>query len=560
MRRSRRAATVSAVLVSVGVCAGLVVANAPFANRTPVGVTRLLAANPSEIPGCDIDPAGPCEEEPTPVVTVTVTSDPDPLPPSPTPQKTVTTTVTVTPSPKPKKPKKPQVPEPTPTPATVETPTTAPVVPDPTPTADPTPSDQAPVFPTTEETQQPTPTPTLTPVTGATPEPTESTTFEDNGPASVPYEIRNAGSDFDAAGLSQRLGIPALVLALLVLFAVLIFEGRLRRLAHASAVRRAGPRGPGAGLDPRLYPQGAAYAPAPGMPPTVYQGGTAYAPIISFVPMQMYAPVLPEGYAPEQYEQPTSYMPVPGQEQPFGQEQHPGYGEPARPEEFTGDAVRPFPQGSERFDGPLPQDPPGVPQRGVPGAVQGDFPGAPFPQRPDEFPGAPVPPGNLPGGTGEFPGGLPGGAGGFPGGPGEFTGPIHGPQGPGEFPGAPFPQEPRDDRRPFGLEPLPGTKPAGEQQPRRPFGLEPLPGTKPEPSGGPQEPQGARRPFGLEPLPPAKSRRGRSKAPKPETPKPEAPAPEVSNFEPPGSGPSGTAVYPLPGEGGKKKRGLFRKK
>ncbi|MFD0890213.1 hypothetical protein ACFQ08_37190, partial [Streptosporangium algeriense] len=235
MRRSRRAATVSAVLVSVGVCAGLVVANAPFANRVPVGVTQLLAANPSEIPGCDIDPAGPCEE-PTPIVTVTVTSDPDPLPPSPTPQKTVTTTVTVTPTSKPKKPKKTTAPQttdaPLPPPAAVETPTSAPVVPDPTPAPDPTPSDQAPVFPTTEETQ-----PSPTPVPSATPEPTESTTFEDNGPASVPYEIRNAGSDFDAAGLSQRLGIPALVLALLVLFAVLIFEGRLRRLAHASAVR-----------------------------------------------------------------------------------------------------------------------------------------------------------------------------------------------------------------------------------------------------------------------------------------------------------------------------------
>ncbi|MFD0888032.1 hypothetical protein ACFQ08_26120, partial [Streptosporangium algeriense] len=99
-----------------------------------------------------------------------------------------------------------------------------------------------------------------------------------------------------------------------------------------------------------------------------------------------------------------------------------------------------------------------------------------------------------------------------------------------------------------------------EQKPRRPFGLEPLPGTGPGPSGSPQEPQGGHRPFGLEPLPPAKSRKGRSKAVKPEAPKPEAPAPEVSNFEAPGTGPSGTAVYPLPGESGKKKRGLFRKK
>ncbi|MFF4992107.1 hypothetical protein ACFY19_33350 [Streptosporangium saharense] len=542
MRRSRRAATVSAVLVSVGVCAGLVVANAPFANRTPSGVTRLLAANPSEIPGCEIDPSGPCEEEPTPVVTVTVTSEPESPPPSPTPQKTVTTTVTVTPTPKPKKTKKtqtttaPVVPPVVP----VETPTAAPVVPEAVGTPEPTPSEQAPVFPSTEDTQ-PTPAPVPTP----TPAPTESATFEDREPASVPYEIRNAGSDFDAAGLSQRLGIPALVLALLVLFAVLIFEGRLRRLAHASAVRRAGPRVPGAGLDPRFYPQGAAYAPPQGLPPTVYQGGTAYAPIISFVPMQMYAPPHPEGYAPEQYEQPTAYMPAPGQEQPFGQEQPPEYGE-RRPEEFTGQVPQdgqtlpatPFPQGSERFDGPLPQDFPGTPQGDLPGApqgdfpgaTQGDFPGAPFPQRPDEFPGTPFP-------------------------PGDFPGPVSLPQ--GDFPGAPFPQEPPGGRRPFGLEPLPGTKPV---EARRPFGLEPLPGTKPEPPATRQEAQGGRRPFGLEPLPPAKSKRGRKAAK--EAPKPEAPGPEVSNFEKPGSPGegTGTAVYPLPGETGKKKRGLFRKK
>ena len=113
-----------------------------------------------------------------------------------------------------------------------------------------------------------------------------------------------------------------------MLFAVLIFEGRLRRLAHAAAIRRAGPRG--LSRDPMGYAAGPGYGPTPGYPHGAYQGGTAYAPIISFVPMQMYAPVYPEGYSPEQYGQQyaqapeqygqTAYMPAPGHEQyPAGQ-------------------------------------------------------------------------------------------------------------------------------------------------------------------------------------------------------------------------------------------------
>ncbi|MEV7012504.1 hypothetical protein [Streptosporangium sp. NPDC051022] len=572
----------------------LVVA-APFTASPPAGASARLAANPSEVPGCDVDPAGPCAE-PTPVVTVTVTDAPPAESPLPVPQKTVTTTVTVTPSSKPKPPKTkpPKTTAPQPTPLPVQPPVSTPVVPAPVETPASTPTEEAPVFPSTEEVQ---PTPTPTPdfvVPSSTPQPTGDDTFEDPGAASVPYEIRNAGSDFNASELSQQLGIPALILVLLVLFAVLIFEGRLRRMAHASAVRRAGPRGAGRReyVETMPYPPGAAYAPAPGFPPTVYQGGTAYAPIISFVPMQMYGgTTYPEGYAPEQhpqaYEQPIAYMPGPGQEQPTGyfDQQHghfpaghdqqspygpagpgtsqhafqegssrfpeetlqPGPGEfPAGPfdQGFGGFPGASAPQGTSEFPagspdqgfggfpaGPAPEFPAGPPSQGF-----GDFPGA-QPQGFGGFPGA-----SAPQGTSEFPAGPPQGTSEFPAGPpqgfGEFSaGPV---QGAGEFPGAPFPQEPA--RRPFGLEPLPSKR----RKKKSPSSMEPpaAPPTAPSeesPSGSvwtpPSREEPQRRPFGLEPLPDKRAKN-----------------------QPSSDESSGTAVYPLPGEkDDKKKRGLFRR-
>ncbi|MEV8630133.1 hypothetical protein AB0395_00610 [Streptosporangium sp. NPDC051023] len=582
MTRSRRAAAISAVLMSVGLCAGALLAAAPFAEPAPAdaAAARVLAANPSEVPGCDVDPAGPCEEEPTPVVTVTVTSDPgDPAPPpaSPVPQKTVTTTVTVPPKTKSPKPKPPKTTAPQATTAPVPTtvpvppiqpPSSEPIVPLPEATPTPTATEQEPVFPGTEQTQQ-----TPTPVPSASVEPTGGATFEDNGPAAVPYEIRNAGSEFDASQLSQQLGIPALILVLLVLFAVLIFEGRLRRMAHASAVRRAGPRS--AGHNPPGYPAGAVYTPAPGFPTIVHQGGTAYAPIISFVPMHMYAPTHPEGYAPtypegyapeqqpQSYDQPTVYMPAPGHEQPtgYGDQRHdaPLADQERQPYGPAGHERSPFPgQGaSQHPEGAFPHGPGDFPGGPVPPQRSEEFPGGPVPQGPGEFPGAPFPqePPRSAGNTGEsFPEGQgwphdrsmiegsegPGPLGGpFPQGPGQFPGgpQSQGPgqfpggpmsQGPGEFPGTPFPQEPPQARRPFGLEPLPGTKPKKRSKSAPP--------EAPQAPQTPQEPPQGRRPFGLEPLPDTK---------------PSKPASADEH--------TGTAVYPLPGQEGKKKRGLFRR-
>ncbi|MEV0591589.1 hypothetical protein [Nonomuraea cavernae] len=141
----------------------------------------------------------------------------------------------------------------------------------------------------------------------------------------VQLEVRNAAPEFDQRDVTQKLSIPALILVLLALFAVLIFEGRLRRLAHAAAVRRAGPytgapteaaghpAGPG-------YPAGPGFPGGPGYPPAGYPAGPGYAsvgypappgyapyaPIISFVPVHTAGGPVQYGAV---YQDPTMYAP-----------------------------------------------------------------------------------------------------------------------------------------------------------------------------------------------------------------------------------------------------------
>ncbi|MFJ2028901.1 hypothetical protein [Streptosporangium sp. NPDC087985] len=394
MTRSRRTAAVSAVVMSLGLTGAALLAVAPLTTTTPADAAiRLVLASPSEIPGCYADPAAPCEEQPAPAVTVTVTQYPEE---PPAPQKTVTTTITVPPS----KPPKTTAPAPAPTPTLTPPP---PVIVEPPPvvtaeptqdvTAEPTPEESEVVFPSTE--QSPTEIPTASPVPSGTP------AFEDVTPDPVPYEIRNAGSEFDGATLSSQLAIPALILVLLVLFSVLIFEGRLRRLAHAAAIRHAGPRVPGRQhgefMGATGYPAGPGYGPAPGFQHGVYPGGTAYAPIISLVPMQMYPSVYPESHAPEWYPQPYEQMSQPGYEQA----PQPGY----EPEWYPQTHEQPFHQGHEqapqpgyepeRYSPTYGQPPYGPigdgPQAPLPdGDVPPAAPGQPFPQGPGEFPGAPL--------------------------------------------------------------------------------------------------------------------------------------------------------------------------
>ncbi|MFC4900233.1 hypothetical protein ACFQVD_38270 [Streptosporangium amethystogenes subsp. fukuiense] len=504
--------------MSLGISGAFLVVVAPLTDSSVAGATvRTMVVDPSSIPGCDVDPAGPCEE-PTPIVTVTVTEDPGGgAEETPVPQKTVTTTVTVPPTTKPPKATTPPPAQESAAPPAQES--SAPIAPPETGTeTDPSPS-------ASEE--QEVQFPANTPLPSATPSPEESATFDENASGSSVSEIRNANAEFDGATLSRQLGIPALILVLLVLFAVLIFEGRLRRLAHAAAIRRAGPRGMGPRvdpMDPMTYHGGPGYAAGPGFVPGPYQSGTAYAPIISLVPMQMYSPVYPEGYVPGQYpygyEQTTAYMPAPGYEQqPTGHGDP--YGQTVQEQVPYGPAGQDGPAAA--FHGPQPFGQEPQDDRNRSDRPQGDF--RPFGPEPQDVPGQHAPGQGVPGQGGpENPGAL---------GPEPREG--RSPQGQPEFPGAPFPQEPARGGHggPFGGVHGIGGPPAQGG---------------PEGFGGP----GAHGPIGG---PPA-----HGGPDGPGGPGTHGPGNRPDAGEQPPMGPASTAVYPLPGQdAGKKKRGLFRR-
>ncbi|MER5624105.1 hypothetical protein ABT061_24025 [Streptosporangium sp. NPDC002544] len=500
--------------MSLGISGAFLVAVAPLTGSSVAGATvRTMVADPSYIPGCDVDPAGPCEE-PTPIVTVTVTEDPGGgTEETPVPQKTVTTTVTVPPTTKPPKTTAPPPPQEPVAPPAQET--TAPIAPPETETS-PSASEEA-------EVQFPASTPSDT-LPSATPNPQESATFDENASGSSVAEIRNANAEFDGATLSRQLGIPALILVLLVLFAVLIFEGRLRRLAHAAAIRRAGPRGMGPrvdSMDPMAYHGGPGYAAGPGFVPGPYQGGTAYAPIISLVPMQMYSPVYPEGYAPGQYpygyEQTTAYMPAPGYEQ-----QATGHGDPYGRQTVQGqvpygpvgqDGSAAAFHGTQPF-GQEPQD-----DRNLPGRPQGDFQPQPFGPESQGAPGQGGPDERTQPGRPENLGPEPR--------EGRF------PQGQPESPGAPFPQEPPRGGPGGHGGPAGGAHGSGAHG----SGGPPVPGGPGGPGGDPATLIGPGGPGAYG-----------------------DPGNRPDAGEQPPMGPASTAVYPLPGQdAGKKKRGLFRR-
>ncbi|GAA2890301.1 hypothetical protein GCM10010517_54610 [Streptosporangium fragile] len=514
--------------MSLGLSGVVLLAVAPLTGPSRADATvRVVVAQPSEIPGCDVDPAGPCPtEEPTPVVTVTQTVDPTA---TAVPQETVTTTVTVPPKTQtPTTTTTAPAPPPQETSAPPQETAAPPVVPSAAPTA--TQSEEPDVqFPSADTSQ---------PIPSAEPSPNVIPTPQNNSSTSA-LELRNAGSEFDGATLSRQLGIPALILVLLVLFAVLIFEGRLRRLAHAAAVRRAGPR-PGGyradPMDPGGYPAVPGYGPGFG-----YQTGTAYAPIISLVPMQMYAPVYPEGYPPEQFQHPyehttaqypyehtTAFVPPPGQEQQpgaYGQAPYGPVGQPGQdvpPAAFHGPGVPP--PGPVPHEGPLPQGP----WQERPGeGVQSSGP-----ERPEDSSGGDRPQGEE---------GRIGPQEGFPPlGPQPPLGPEQGgPDGPRQGPGGEF--------HPFGPEPAGGRPAQGTAEfPGAPFPQEPG-------QGGPGE---GFRPFGPEPGPggPVPGMHG------PVPGMHGGPGQGSPAGPPPPGEPAQTAVYPLPGqETGKKKRGLFRR-
>ncbi|MEV4895674.1 hypothetical protein AB0K48_40530 [Nonomuraea sp. NPDC055795] len=286
-----RATAVSALILAVGLTGAAV---SPFVIQAASASAYVLEPPPVE--GCDAGQV--CDPEVT--ITQTVTESPEPE----QPETTITKTVTKSPTPKPAKTPKPKS---TPTPKT-SSPAIQPqpIVPSsgapvPTPSAE-QPATEAPVqLPTVAGSQPPT---TTSPTPPVSEEPTEE---------SQQLELRNAAPEFDQRTLTQKLSIPALVLVLLTLFAVLIFEGRLRRMAHAAAVRKAGPV-----QDPHGYPAGPAYTAYPGAHPSGphppqgypgYPGGTAYAPIISFVPVQTYPTNQPVYQDPGTYTQPYPQQP-----------------------------------------------------------------------------------------------------------------------------------------------------------------------------------------------------------------------------------------------------------
>ncbi|MBP2707102.1 hypothetical protein JOL79_25275 [Microbispora sp. RL4-1S] len=276
-----------------------------------VAIATLALVVVSPIIGANADPVDPCDpalgQDCDPVVTVTVTQTP-----TPTSDPVVTKTVTVTPTPSrtasphasaSKTPSKAVENPPADTSGTnganntnnqpTQTlPTTQATVPNvdlspggTTPDADGGVS-LAPV--------DPTPAP-------AGPSPTPS--FEEPDPGSAPIEIRSA-AEFDKAGLSQKLAIPAALFVGIALLAWFILEGRLRRMAHAAAVGRAGPRS--APAAPGAVPG------APGTPEAVPAGYPApgYGHMVGLMPVQPYAvgyPPQPYGYPAAPYGYPVAY-------------------------------------------------------------------------------------------------------------------------------------------------------------------------------------------------------------------------------------------------------------
>ncbi|WP_370021569.1 hypothetical protein [Planotetraspora sp. GP83] len=242
----------------------------------------LILAGPVLGASAAADPVDPCDpgqnQNCDPVVTVTITETPTPTKsPTPTGDPVVTATVTVTPTPKHTKTTNPPPPQEHPEQPPV-LPTTTAIIPPPqgnTPTTTEPPVSLAPAS------QQPSVVPT------------PSVSFEEPASEAVQYEIRNATPDFDQVTLSRKLAAPAALLVLLALLAWLVFEGRLRRMAHAAAVRKAGPR---AGR-PQGMPEDFAGYPA----------GAGYAPMVGFVPIQAYPMQPPYGYPQQPYGYPQVY-------------------------------------------------------------------------------------------------------------------------------------------------------------------------------------------------------------------------------------------------------------
>lgn len=543
--RTRRTA-VAAVAASLGLTGAVLLAVAPVV--TASASSRVAVANPDG-PGA-IDPGDTAWPTVDVTQTVTVTAEP-----TETADPVVTKTTTVTPQPTVTRTK------------TVDPPQTQPTA---QPTVPPVnqqqqqPTQPPPVLPTSEPVTSPdagqggTAPTTEPPLTLAPASPTPdaagdtATSFEEPTPDSV-LEIRNASPEFDQVELSRQLAVPGILLVLLVIFAVFVFQGRLQRMAHAAAVRAAGPRKTGGG------PEGATYPVTP-----------AYAPIISFVPLQTYAmPPAAGAYPPGAYPPgayppgayPPGYtVPQPGQTYPAGHPAQPGQPAAGYPQTQGFQQGAPYGQGvpggyTFPQTGPQAGAQPGTQPGTQPGPTAGPqaagAPGAPggqgFPQQPyqtgqwpgtaqpwsgagpaqgqtggaDAFSGTPGAGGagtrqgfeQRPSSTGWFApqGDAPqGGAQGTPGPDDEATSPLYDPSprralepGPTSIPGPPVETisverlgpdgEPMDSSSAHGTRVLP-TVPDGDDVPS-PRAGEGQEHTVPDPDAGEDPPPGKRRPW-----------------------------------------------------------------
>ncbi|MEO3812031.1 hypothetical protein ABGB17_23795 [Sphaerisporangium sp. B11E5] len=350
----------SAVVASLGLTGVVLLATAPM-TAPRANAANAAVADPTSVEpdwGDVTDSGTPDPEEPDPTVTVTITQEPDPTVTktrtvAPDPTKTVRTTKTAKP----------------------RTSSTSPVAPPPGPTQQPPTS--MPVLPTAPPIDTPPPSESpvqdpqlsLAPVTPPSDTLTPSASFEEPTPDSVPIEIRNASPEYDQLTLSRKLAIPGVLLAVLVMLGVLVFEGRVRRMAHAAAVRKAGPRSPGRHRGDPDMPH------MPGYP--IYHGGAAYAPIISFVPVQNY----PGAGDPQQpYADPAAYGPY-GYDPAAAHYEQPGHGAPYTgavfPAGMSGPSD-PWPRTTPDATTTMPADPTSqgsTPPQGPTGTVQAPLPG-----------------------------------------------------------------------------------------------------------------------------------------------------------------------------------------
>ncbi|TYB62650.1 hypothetical protein FXF51_24745 [Nonomuraea sp. PA05] len=374
---------------------------------TGAGATPFIVQSASA--SVAFDPVEPCDPDVTlcsdvnPETTITVTTtlgSPSPTGPEEAPETTVTKTVTATPT------KTTKAPTPT---KTTSAPATTPAATPPAQNPQPLPTQTAEVPPVTQTTPTPEQSvemPAIAPTeTVSTPPPsqTQAASTEE-----VPLELRRAAPEFDQTDLTRKLSIPALVLVLLALFAVLIFEGRLRRMAHAAAVRKAGPppmTGPMTSpmTGPDMHPAGGGYPAGPGYaataggfpaPAPAYPGGTAYAPIISFVPVQTY----PSGPPQYGYQDPNHPYPPQG----YTQEPPPADPEPVvlHPDEFDSYSEPPRSRERDPFEplvppAPVPTDIPPGGADPYDGGVEQPLGPAPFAESGDAVPWEQEQPGSL---------------------------------------------------------------------------------------------------------------------------------------------------------------------